>query len=124
MAVINNAQAPVKIKHRLEFRTSSRPVDGNAPWSGRKGGADSLGYLPSEYHADAQSALYVVYSYATPIGWINMHGHPVVPDIGYSLTTGQQQMATRTAWGMPNRFPARGRQTVKIPGPRGRSGGF
>jgi hypothetical protein len=111
--VVSNADVPNKIKNRQEFRNSSRPVDGASPWSGRPGGADSLGYLPHRYHDSARSALYVVYSYATPIGWITREGETRVPDVGYTTTTGQQQHATAAAWGMQF-WPARGRETVKV----------
>jgi hypothetical protein len=111
--VVSNSQAPNKIKHEQTFRSSSRPVNGNSPWSGRPGGADSLGYLPRQYHAAARAARYVVYSYATPIGWVTVAGEHVVPDVGYTLTTGAQQYSTAHAWGIDFR-PARGRETVKI----------
>lgn len=111
--VVSNNQAPNKIRYEQTFRSSSKPVDGNAPWSGRPGGADSLGYLPRRYHAAARAARYVVYSYATPIGWVTSGGERVVPDVGYTLTTGQQQLSTAHAWELTFR-PARGRETVKV----------
>jgi hypothetical protein len=99
------------IKAEQPFRTS---VSGKATvpsFSATVGGADYLGNLPDEYHDDAIAARYVIYSYYTPVGWIRQDGTKVVPDIGYSLTTGQHQYRVLHAWGI-NRYPARGRKTV------------
>lgn len=105
--VVSNYVAEKRIKSWQEFR--NQPGKDVAPWSGRPGGADSLGSLPSEHHQSAQAARYVVYSYETPIGWIDYHGNPRIPDVGYSLTTSQHQYATAHAWGLDFR-PQRGRE--------------
>lgn len=82
---------------------------------GREGGMSSQwGLLPKEHHEDAAAAQYVVYSYQTPIGWVRQDGTKIVPDIGYSPTTGQHQYTVAHAWGVPFR-PARGRTVVPVP---------
>lgn len=82
---------------------------------GREGGADQdPGLLPEQYRADAAAARYVVYSYRTPVGWVRQDGTKVVPDVGYSPTTGQHQYLVAHAWGIGFR-PARGREYVPVP---------
>jgi len=45
----------------------------------------------------ASDVRFVVYSYATPIGWMLKDGTAVVPDVKYSVTTSKQQ-AYVAAW--------------------------
>lgn len=57
------------------------------------GGASQYGRLPTEYHDSARDAVYVVYSYSTPIGWVQADGEVIVPPVKYSITTtGHQGM--------------------------------
>ena len=98
------------IKDERPFR-SQTGRDGAWSFSAVTGGAEHTGSLPEEYRADATAARYVIYSYRTPIGWVREDGTKVVPDVGYSLSTGQHQYRVLHAWGI-NRHPARGRKTV------------
>lgn len=74
-----------------------------------------FGRIPARHSVGAESADYWVFSYDTLIGWMT-DGEPTVPDVGYSLTTGQHQHQhlVAAAWGIDFR-PARGRDTVEIP---------
>jgi hypothetical protein len=114
---VNNTQAEAKIFAEEIFRTSwvNIPDVGQVlRFSGMTGGAQSFGLLPTEHHDDARRARYVVYSYETPIAWVREDGTKVIPDIGYSPSTGQHQYIVRYAWCTDSpRFPARGRQIVR-----------
>jgi len=70
-----------------------------------------LGKLPRQYAESLTTADYVVISYSTPIAW-ETDGEIVLPDVGYSATTGQHQYTVKHAWKVPGRmfFPARGRE--------------
>jgi hypothetical protein len=84
-----------------------------------------MGHLPGPYQAEARDAEYVVYSYQTPIAWVTADGQRVIPDIGYSPTTGSHQYTVKNAWQgtdwVGSTFPVRGRQTIPAGG--GRRGG-
>lgn len=59
----------------------------------------TFGRLPRDwhdrfYHDDPRT---IVYSYATPIGWVSSDGRVVVPDERYSSTTSSHQSLVR-AW--------------------------
>lgn len=54
------------------------------------------GKLPREYTIPA-TAVYVVFSYSTPIGWVDADGTRTIPDVRYSVTTTQHQGKVR-AW--------------------------
>lgn len=126
--VFRNREIPGRI-HALQPFLSAGKINGwLRVWEGRSGPADSFGHLPPKYHASAREAVYTVYSYGTPIGWVTedeevpegLRYH--VPDVGYSLTTGQQQLAVLDAWAEPlkaqgeyRRLPGRGRETVRVP---------
>lgn len=56
----------------------------------------SGGRLPREYSVPA-TAVYVVFSYATPLGWVDADGTVTIPDERYSVTTSKQQGYVR-AW--------------------------
>lgn len=131
--VYKNAEIPGRIHAMLPFLSEGKLPDGTRRWSGHSGPATSFGHLPHKYHASARSAVYVVYSYETPIAWVTERqdsgrdrGHPHlfhVPDVSYSPTTGQQQYACLEAWeaalrrqGTYRRFPASGREVVRVPG--------
>jgi hypothetical protein len=96
--------AEVAIKNQIPFSMRDTLI-GIEGW-GRK----EYGELPLSYWQSLQEAQYVVLSYTTPIGWIMPDGTAIVPDVGYSLTTSQHQMTVMAAWGMPVRYPARGRE--------------
>lgn len=112
---ITLADAEVAIKNQLPFRMrdtfSAGPI--------------ALGYgeLPDQYHEDVNVAVYVVFSYGTPIGWIREDGTKTVPDVGYSATTSQHQYIVLNAWGIKGQFPKRGR-TVRRAGGGPRRGGI
>lgn len=131
--VFSNNEIPGRIHALQPFLSRTVLPDGTRAWSGHSGPAITLGHLPRKYHHAVRQAVYVVYSYETPIAWVNDQvtngdeaGDPylwfVVPDVGYSPTTGQQQYACREAWadelkrqGTYRRFPASGREVVHLP---------
>lgn len=48
---------------------------------------DGFGRLPRQYRDSVSDATYVVYSYATPIAWVDFWGEVVIPAETYSRTT-------------------------------------
>lgn len=126
--VFHNDAIPGRIAEMMPFLSDGKLPDGTRRWSGYSGPATTMGHLPPRYHASAHAAVYVVYSYDTPIAWVLevQHGTSdytyVIPDVGYSVTTGQHQTAVMEAWGPHmrrqgdyRRFPGRGRETVRVP---------
>jgi hypothetical protein len=114
---VNNTQAEAKIAKEEAFRTSEADLPGRPGvirFRAATGGAQSFGLLPERYRDDVRRARYVVYSYQTPIGWVRQDGTKTVPDVGYSLSTGQHQLIVQHAWGLRS-FPARGREVVSPP---------
>ena len=124
-------EIPGRIHALQPFLSTGKLPDGTRRWWAISGPAVELGYLPARLHASARSAVYVVYSYGTPIAWVteNEDGgsrDPYVyhvPDIGYSKTTSTHQMACVEAWatamkrqGDYRRWPGRGREVVRVPG--------
>jgi hypothetical protein len=101
------AEAEDAIKNRQQF-VMRDTLSGTAGWTGIQG------FLPEEYLESIKSATYVVLSYGTPIAWIDELGKAVVPDVGYSPTTGQHQYLAAHALDVDFR-PARGRKIVDIP---------
>lgn len=61
---------------------------------GLRRGGYRLGYLPERLRkivmARADSIVQVIYSYDTPIAWLDA-GQWIVPDVSYSATTGKHQ---------------------------------
>lgn len=112
------AQAEELIKAREEFVMGRYGnVQAFAVWNGARG------FLPDEEVTDGlRRAAYVVYSYGTPIAWITEDGVKVIPDVGFSSTTGDHQYRVAAAWGVDFR-PARGRKIVPAGGGP-RSGGI
>ncbi len=118
--------------HALQpFLSVGKLPDGTRRWWAVSGPAVETGYLPARFHESARSAVYVVYSYGTPIAWVlEPEGAPLsqpyvytVPDISYSPTTGRHQMACVEAWaralkrqGDYRRWPASHREVVRVPG--------
>jgi hypothetical protein len=64
---------------------------------GLKGGAGYTGQLPYGHWGSAQSAQYVVYSYNTPIAWLDRAGFWQMPAVKYSVTTSKSQGRILTA---------------------------
>lgn len=145
--VFTNEQIPGRIHELLPFLSVGKLPDGTRRWSGHSGPAISVGHLPRRYHGMVRRAVYVVYSYDTPIAWVlemdeDESREPYqywVPDVSYSPTTGQHQYACLEAWaealkrqGTYRRGPGRGREVVEVPGNaevygrtiRARSGGM
>jgi hypothetical protein len=132
--VFKNAEIPGRIHAMLPFLSEGRLPDGTRRWSGYSGPATSFGHLPARYRATARLATYVVYSYETPIAWVwspEAEGDDrgdwtewyEVPDVGYSVTTGQHQYACLEAWadelrrqGTYRRGPRSHREVVRVPG--------
>lgn len=124
--VYKNAEIPGRIHALQPFLSEGRLPDGTRRWWAVSGPAVHLGHLPARLHASARSAVYVVYSYDTPIAWVTESEgdrEPYVyhvPDVGYSVTTGQQQYSCLSAWseaarrGMVERHGRR--EVVRIPG--------
>lgn len=128
-----NDEIPALIGEMRSFMSVGRLPDGTRLWSGIHGPATSFGHLPRRFHASARAAVYVVYSYDTPVAWVTERtdsgrdrGHPYLyhcPDVGYSPTTGVHQMACMDAWaehfryqGDYRRGPGRHREVVRVPG--------
>lgn len=89
--------------NRAEARIASEaPFTGNSLRGEAHEPGDYVltGRLPSEYHAAAVGARYIVFSYATPIGWVAADGTRVVPDERYSATTTRHQNVVRRAFGI------------------------
>ena len=90
-------------------RLTTRGIATNVAWknlepfttSGALAGTDNpdsyTGRMPSEYADDYRAAylagdiVYVVTSYATPIGWVLKNGERVKPPVKYSVTTTKHQ---------------------------------
>jgi hypothetical protein len=132
--VFKNAEIPGRIHALQPFLSEGTLPDGTRRWSGFRCPAVSFGHLPARYRATARLATYVVYSYATPIAWVwspEAEGDDrgdwtewyEVPDVGYTVTTGQHQAACLEAWadelrrqGTHRRGPGSHRETVRVPG--------
>lgn len=56
----------------------------------------SVGKLPEEYRESFKTAVYAVYSYATPIAWKTTENEWIMPDHSYSVTTSRHQGKIRT----------------------------
>jgi len=109
--VFRNSEIPGRIHALQPFLSVGKIEGGVRVWSGHSGPAISLGHLPAQFHESARSAVYVVYSYETPIGWVTEHeGRGCrevyryhIPDVGYSPTTGQHQYTLLEEWSAPRR---------------------
>lgn len=127
--VYSNAEIPGLIAEIRSFLSEGRLPDGTRRWWAVSGPVVRLGHLPRRFHASVREAVYVVYSYDTPIAWVleAQHGASdyvyVIPDVGYSPTTGQHQDACMEAWaghmrrqGTYRRSQGSHRETVHVPG--------
>lgn len=101
------ANAEEAIKNRQPF-TLRDTLSASEGWDGR------FEHLPLDLREQVIDAKYVVYSYRTPIAWIDAAGAAHVPDVGYSPTTSQHQYLAADALSVDFR-PARGRTVVQIP---------
>lgn len=79
------------LQARDEFTTSG------ALRGARSYGHASIGRLPADYRQSIDGATYVIYSYATPIAWLDANGVWQVPDVKYSVTTSRHQSLIATA---------------------------
>lgn len=59
------------------------------------------GDLPGEYHESFEASAYAVWSYETPIAWVNPDGSITMPPVRYSNTTTQHQLLVARAFGVP-----------------------
>ena len=93
-----SANSPARmIADRRAFRThgslSGRMI--------RNGDALPVGQLPDDYArrllVDVRNygPVFVVFSYATPIAWIDANGDATIPDVKYSVTTTRHQHTAR-----------------------------
>jgi hypothetical protein len=75
-----------------------QPFTGNSLHSNRVDGGRWIdnGRMPSETRVPAD-AIYVVWSYGTPVAWVTADGTVTVPDHRYSVTTSKGQGYCR-AW--------------------------
>lgn len=97
----------VMIRARQPF-TMRDTLSGTVEWDGR------FGHLPLDLREQVTEAAYVIYSYRTPIAWVDAAGVAHVPDVGYSPTTSQHQYLAADALDVDFR-PAPGRTVVEIP---------
>ena len=63
-----------------------------------------VGRLPQEYHESFRTAVYAVYSWATPIAWVDGARNWTVPNHGYSKSTTQHQNKIRSALNLFTEF--------------------
>ena len=93
----------------IDYAMAGRDANGygavwtrNLPTGARRGGYQ-LGYLPTRlkriFEARSDSIVQVIYSYGTPIAWLDA-GAWVVPSVSYSVTTGRHQ---GSLWKLPAR---------------------
>lgn len=110
--VVDNTEAENRIQRLEEFRNKTGSLRGV-----REGASpEDIDCLPEKYWGDVRDAGYTVWSYGTPIAWVRPDGERVVPDIGYSLTTGQHQYIVKAAWRIAGwTSPGGKREVVKVP---------
>ena len=83
------ARAAHLFTHLMPFANS------NGTLRGEVGPAFRTGWLPGEYRESARSAIYVVWSYDTPILWVTADGQEHLPSVRYSATTSKHQGVAR-----------------------------
>jgi hypothetical protein len=82
---VNRRQASALAHARKPFTSSTGSLRGVTRFEG-------YGRLPQEFRTpDLDHSTYIVYSYATPIGWVTPSGAWVRPEVKYSVTTSTQQ---------------------------------
>lgn len=80
------------LRNREEFKTGGA-LWGQVPFPNNV----ARGQLPREYWDASNEAVYVVYSYVTPIAWENADGSWTTPVVKYSVTTSRHQSKIFTA---------------------------
>lgn len=90
--------ADVPMRKQQDFRASA--LSGNNRVLDGVHYAPTLGRLPDEYRASAMTARYVVFSYETPIAWVDATGAWVQPPTRYSVTTSKHQGVVRRVTGI------------------------
>jgi hypothetical protein len=96
------------LAHLLPFR--SHGAMSAVPYAPAEVGRLPLHWV-NRYRDDqrAPGIVYTVLSYATPIAWIRADGRPVIPPVGYSLTTTRHQNLCRAWLGVAETTGAQGR---------------
>jgi hypothetical protein len=93
VATLNYRQIKRAIANREEFKGNSMwAVLTDATFAG-------TGYLSAELQKELKACgpdTYIVYSYSTPIAWVNVDGDITIPDTKYSVTTSRQQGIVRS----------------------------
>lgn len=126
--VYRNAEIPGLIAEMRPFLSEGKLPDGTRRWSAYGSAVLGYGHLPARLRASVDEAVYVVYSYDTPIAWVTEGDTRAplstyryhVPDVGYSPTTGQHQHTCLDAWrgqarlGLLDRHGRR--EVVRVPG--------
>lgn len=92
---MNQRIAAVYIRERLPFRAGNLSAANATP---NRAGVMKSPWV-DEYlsRVDRNEIVYVVYSYATPIAWLDTDGVWTLPAITYSRTTSKHQGITRRA---------------------------
>lgn len=124
--VFRNEDIPGLIHQMRPFLSEGKLPDGTRRWWATSGPPPTMGHLPARLHESVRRSVYTVFSYDTPIAWVTENDdrrEPYVyhvPDVGYSVTTGQQQYACLDAWrsaarrGLLDRHGRR--EVVRVPG--------
>lgn len=94
--MITSREVPVAIAERREFQASNM----RGSWDDFPGS----GIMPDEQYAEMRqfmrnhdmAAIYVVYSYSTPIAYGN-HARLIIPDVKYSQITSRHQSLVKRA---------------------------
>lgn len=84
----NYQEIRTMLKGHWEFSGNSMSAVVNPEWVNR-------GMLPGTYELP-EKPRYVVYSYATPIAWVDSQGFVTIPAVKYSATTSRGQHLCRT----------------------------
>ena len=74
-------------------------TNSNGSFEGKAGKELYLGRLPEEWKEryDNTAVVYTVFSYATPIAWLDNEGEWIVPAVKHSATTSQHQSKLKAA---------------------------
>lgn len=104
--VFRNNEIEGRIHALQSFLSVGKLPDGTRRMWGTAGPAPDMGFLPRKFHESARQAVYTVVSYGTPIAWVVENiGGPIdqpylylIPNVGYSPSTGQHQSTVLSAW--------------------------
>ena len=97
MSKIGTRDAKVIARHMrdgLDFKTHGSLKGG--PAMGALTNWD-MGRLPREHYTSAMLAAYIVWSYGTPIAWLDADGKWQIPEARYSVTTSRHQGTVSSA---------------------------